>query len=247
MPERPSDQQPQTNRRHPRHEDKSWLYAAYCIARPSTAKIPLAECAPVSWDVARAVALVLERLDALEAHGETSEAVQSATTHILHARLYVAALGHLDRLYRHAQEPPLTGEALWRRACEARVGLHKLLDEMDSDGFIVEGMNLPRRRGNSARSVGHELLELVALGHHNDMCLDQYDRDLAARLSDARLQAERLLTSIGDLDAPSVVRELRQEHLQTCEAFVRQWRGLRALLAAHGLDEQEIEQLAPAL
>jgi hypothetical protein len=198
--------------------------------------------------VARAVELVLERLDELEALGQAIEAVRrSPTHHFQQSRLYVAALGHLDRLYRHAQKPPLKGEALWRRAYEARVGMRKLLDEMDSDGFIAEDGPLPRRRGNSARSVGNELLELVTFSDRNRLCLEEYDRDLHARLSDARLQAELLLTAIGDRDAPTVVRDLRQEHLQTCEALVREWRGLRELLAAHGCDEQEVERLAPAL
>lgn len=247
MSQRPSAPPSQPKPPVPPHEDKPWLFVAYRIARKHFAPIPLTECRAVSWDVARTVALALERLDALEGLDAFEALRKPPNWHFQQSRLFVAALGHLDRLYRHAQEPPLKGEELWRRAIAVRDGLRKLLDRMKSDGFFVEDLDMPRRRGNSARSVGNELLELVHFGRDIDSCLEEYDKDYDVRLIDARLQAERLLTGIGDRDAPSITRELRDEHRRACEAFAREWNGLRGLLAAHGCDGHEVERLAPAL
>lgn len=248
MSEQPSAPPSQPKRRVPPHEDKPWLFVAYRIARKHFTAIPLVECAAVSWDVGKTVAMALEHLDALE-QLDAFEAVRSPPNwHFQQSRLYVAALGHLDRLYRIVQEPPLKGEELWRRAVAIRDGLRKVIAEIESDGFFAEDdVETPRHRGNSARSVGNELLELVRFGHELDSLLEEYDKDFDARLCDARLQAERLLTGIGDRDAPTITREVRHEHLRACEAFAREWRGLRGLLAAHGCDEHAVERLAPAL
>jgi hypothetical protein len=247
MPEPPSDH-PQRKRNVPLHQNKGWMSSAYCIARDDIVQIPLAECTPVSWDVGCTVELVLERADALKALGESFAPVWTPPNyHLQQSRLFIAALGHLDRLHRHAQLPALKGEALWQRAVEVRAELRKIVAGLDSDGYIIEEVKLPPRQGNSARSVGNEVLVLVRFCDSFRMCLEDREPDFYGQMSDARLQAERLLTAIGDRDAPSVDRELRREHLQTCEAFMREWRGLRGLLRAHGCDEHEVERLAPAL
>jgi len=247
MSEQPNAPPPQPKPRLPAREDKLWLFLAYRISRKHLIKIPLAECGPVAWNVGKAVPIALKRLDELE-ELEAFEAVRTLPNwHFQQSRLYGGALGHLDRLLRHTQEPPLKGEELWKRAVAVRDRLRKFLAEMESDGFFMEDAELPRRRGDSARSVGNEVLELVGFYQTNASLLEEYDKDYGARLYDARLQAERLLTGIGDRDSPTVTRELRNEHLRACEVFAREWNGLRGLLAAHGCDEHEVERLAPAL
>jgi hypothetical protein len=249
MSQQPSDsnQSAQGKPKLPCHQDKRWLCLSYSIARDQIIKLPLAECTPVSWDIPRAVELVLERVEVLM-HDESFKPIWTPPKHHLQlSRLYMGALGHLDRLHRHAQQPALKGEALWQRAVEVRGALRKIVDDLDNDGYIIEELELPRRQGNSARSVGKEVLVLLRFCDSFRMCLEDRVPDLCGLMSDARLQAERLLTAIGDRDAPSEDRQLRREHLQTSEAFMREWRGVRVLLREHGCDEHEVERLALAL
>ena len=108
--------------------------------------MPLASCAPVTWNVARTVELVLERLDALEARPEELGPVLDSTA-FRQSRLFVAALGHVDRLHTHAQGFALEGKHLWRSTHALRTGLRKLVADMGADGFIVEGIGLDGAAG----------------------------------------------------------------------------------------------------
>lgn len=223
-----------------------WMFAAYRLSRERIAKVPLAQCGPVTWNVANGVARTIERLDALEDQGDAFKPILD-TWAFRQCRLFAAALGHLNRLHRHAQDFSLTGDLLRRSAQAARITLRKLVANMDSDGFLVEELNVPRRRGDSARSIGEELLELASFGQQSLGCLEQYDRDMAARLLDARLQGELLLTQIGARDAAMVVREVRDEHARACALFLGEWCAVRALLRMQGCDGYEVERLLPTL
>lgn len=115
--------------------------------------------------------------------------------------MYAGALGYLHGLHCHAQLPVARGEPMLNSGQTVRDGLRGELAELLSEGWI-DSDRIPRRRGNSARSVGHELLELAREGHHTLLRIDELKSDAFGRLTRARLLGEQLLTLVGELDAP---------------------------------------------
>jgi hypothetical protein len=125
-------------------------------------------------------------------------------------------MGYLNQLLQRARLPALKGDEQLRDACGVRDALRERLSKLDKDSG-APGVPV-QKRGNAAREAAAELLELVTYGHQARRRSARADSPaLYGTLMVARLTAEELLTSLGELDAPPPILQLRNEQREACK------------------------------
>lgn len=226
-------------------DEDVWRYAAYRLSKKAWSNVPLAQCRtlPASINVALRVHQILRALDVLEtAPGELRAVCTKSAFH--QSRLYGAAMLCALRLVRQVYAPAFKGEELWKAAHALRGQLRAEMATLVSDGYIDDSV-LPRRRGDSSPSVGHELAELGQVGHETLLPIRDNSPVVFRTLIEARFLSEQLLTTIGECDAPLVVREMSNGYRQIASLLVTRWGPLREEIAALCETAEMVERLAP--
>jgi hypothetical protein len=221
------------------------LYQAYTTSKQFPPLLSTTECEvnSATFDADRTFWAINDRLDQIQDAGKRFAAL-CRSTEFMSARVYVNALGYVTQLLKRARLPALKGGEQLRDACAARDALSERLSKLDTDSGMP-GASIPPR-GSAARDVAAELLELVRHGHQARQRSAWADSAaLYGTLMVARLTAEELLTSLGDLDAPPLILQLRTEQREAWKVAVVHWRALREKMQPLCANAAEFERLAP--
>ena len=246
MPSRPQDQEVR-DVSPSLYAIESMLYLAYTVSKQFPPLLSSTECEVdlASFDANRAFLSMNGLLDDIEAAGERF-AKLSLSMEFMSARVYINAMCYVNELLKRARLPALKGDDQLRDARAARDALRERLAKLDRDSGLVPAVPVPRR-GNNAREVAAELLEVAKYGHEVRLRPGADSAPLHGALFVARLTAEELLTALGELDAPPLILQLRSEQREACKQAIMHWGALRELVQPLCLDAAERERLAPRL
>src|SRR5262245_39761003 len=147
------------------HAIENMLYLAYTVSKQFPSLLPSAECEVdlASFDPNRAFRCMNGLMDDIEAAGERF-AQLSLSMEFMSARVYVNAMCYVNELLKRARLPALKGDEQLRDARTARDALRERLAKLDNDAGRWSALPVAKR-GNSAREVAAELLELAKYGH----------------------------------------------------------------------------------
>jgi hypothetical protein len=227
------------------HAIERMLYHAYTVSKQFPPLLSAADCDVdlATFDAHQTSFAMNDRLDRIQDAGSRF-AELCRSVEFMSVRVYANAMLYVTQLLKRARLPAPKGDEQLRDACQARDALRKRLGKLDKEGGHSPAVPVPKR-GNAARDVAAELLELATYGHQTRLREGADSAALYGTLFVARLTAEELLTASGDRDAPPLILQLRKEQREACKVALAHWRALRENVQPLCTDAAEFERLAP--